>query len=257
MTKPLPPQGRLQSFGEEIANSVSSGIGLMAVIAGIPLLVGSAIQRRNEFSLAGAIVFAAAMVTLYLTSTIYHALPRGRIKRLFRLFDHSAIFLLIAGTYTPFALGALRGVWAWTLLGVLWGLAILGIGFKAFGGLKYRWLSILLYVCMGWMALFAIRLFWLRVGFQGLLRNRVLLGEASPVQPLDLAPFRERGNNLSFLRRPLVCRVGKAILIWAHRNRCTSPSDCIAIATQQRAPIYVSLDVWDEVRDMTEALREM
>jgi len=169
MTKPLPPQGRLQSFGEEIANSVSSGIGLMAVIAGIPLLVGSAIQRRNEFSLAGAIVFAAAMVTLYLTSTIYHALPRGRIKRLFRLFDHSAIFLLIAGTYTPFALGALRGVWAWTLLGVLWGLAILGIGFKAFGGLKYRWLSILLYVCMGWMALFAIRLFWLRVGFQGLL----------------------------------------------------------------------------------------
>jgi hemolysin III len=151
MTKPLPPEGRLQSLGEEIANSLSSGIGLMAVIAGIPLLVGSAIQRRNEFSLAGAIVFAAAMVILYLTSTIYHALPRGRIKRLFRLFDHSAIFLLIAATYTPFALGALRGVWAWTLFGVLWGLAILGIGF----------------------------------------------------------PFRERGNSLSFLRSPLVCRVGR------------------------------------------------
>ena len=167
MTKPLLPEGRLQSLGEEIANSLSSGIGLMAVVAGIPLLVGSAIQRRNAFSLAGAIVFAAAMVAMYLTSTIYHALPRGRIKRLFRLFDHSAIFLLIAGTYTPFALGALRGVWAWTLFGVLWGLAILGIGFKAFGALKYRWLSILLYVCMGWMALFAIRLFWLRVGFQG------------------------------------------------------------------------------------------
>jgi hemolysin III len=169
MTKPLPPEGRLQSLGEEIANSLSSGIGLMAVIAGIPLLLGSAIQRQNEFSLAGAIVFAAAMVTLYLTSTIYHALPRGRIKRLFRLFDHSAIFLLIAGTFTPFALGALRGVWAWTLFGVVWGLAILGIGFKVFGGLKYRSLSILWYVCMGWMALFAIRLFWLRVGFQGLL----------------------------------------------------------------------------------------
>jgi len=169
MTRPLLPEGRLQSLGEEIANSLSSAIGLMAIIAGLPLLVGSAIQRRNEFSVAGAIVFAAAMVILYLTSRIYHALPRGRIKRLFRLFDHSAIFLLIAGTYTPFALGALRGVRAWTLFAVLWCLAILGIGFKAFGGLKYRWLSILLYLCMGWMALFAIRLFWLRVGFQGLL----------------------------------------------------------------------------------------
>ena len=102
MTRPLLPEGRLQSLGEEIANSLSSAIGLMAIIAGLPLLVGSAIQRRNEFSVAGAIVFAAAMVILYLTSTIYHALPRGRIKRLFRLFDHSAIFLLIAGTYTPF-----------------------------------------------------------------------------------------------------------------------------------------------------------
>jgi hemolysin III len=169
MTKLLPPEVRLQSWGEEIANSLSSGIGLIAIIAGIPLLVGSAIQRRNEFSLAGAIVFSAAMVTLYLTSTIYHALPRGRIKCLFRLFDHSAIFLLIAGTYTPFALGALRGAWGWTLFGVVWCLAILGIGFKVFGGLKFRRLSILWYVCMGWMALFAIRLFWLHVGFHGLL----------------------------------------------------------------------------------------
>src|SRR5215471_15657830 len=107
MTKPLLPEGRLQSLGEEIANSLSSGIGLMAVIAGIPLLVGSAIQRRNEFSLAGAIVFAAAMVILYLTSTIYHALPRGRIKRLFRLFDHSAIFLLIAATLYTLRTGSL------------------------------------------------------------------------------------------------------------------------------------------------------
>ena len=169
MTKLLPPEVRLQSWREEIANSLSSGIGLIAIIAGIPLLVGSAIQRRNEFSLAGAIVFSAAMVTLYLTSTIYHALPRGRTKSLFRLFDHSAIFLLIAGTYTPFALGALRGAWGWTLFGVVWCLAILGIGFKVFGGLKFRRLSILWYVCMGWMALFAIRLFWLHVGFHGLL----------------------------------------------------------------------------------------
>ena len=91
------------------------------------------------------------MVSLYLSSTIYRALPRTKIKRLFRLFDHSAIFLLIAGTYTPFALGALRGVWSWTLFSLVWSLAILGIGFKALRGLRYRWLSTGLYVVwVGW-----------------------------------------------------------------------------------------------------------
>ena len=169
MTKSLPPQGRLQSLSEEIANSVSSAIGLLAVITAIPFLVASASQRGSELSLVGAIIFAAAMVTLYLTSAIYHALPVGKTKRLFRLSDHSAIYLLIAGTFTPFALGALRSVLAWMLFASLWFLAIIGIGFKIFGGLKYRSLSILWYVVMGWMALFAIRLFWLRVGFQGLL----------------------------------------------------------------------------------------
>jgi hypothetical protein len=107
------------------------------------------------------IIFATTMVLLYLSSTIYHALLRTKIKRLFRLFDHSAIFLLIAGTYTPFALGALGGVWGWTLFNLVWLLAILGIGFKALGGLQYRWLSTGLYVGMGWMAVFAIRQFWL------------------------------------------------------------------------------------------------
>ena len=165
MTKSLPPQGRLQSLSEEIANSVSSAIGLLAVITAIPFLIASASQRGSELSLVGAIIFAAAMAALYLTSTIYHALPAGKTKRLFRLFDHSAIYLLIAGTFTPFALGALRSVWSWTLFAALWCLAIIGIGLKFFGGLRYRSLSILWYVGMGWMALFAIRLFWLRVGF--------------------------------------------------------------------------------------------
>jgi hemolysin III len=109
------------------------------------------------------------MVSLYLTSTIYHALPRTKVKRLFRLFDHSAIFLLIAGTYTPFFLGALRGAWGWTLFSLVWCLAILGIGFKALGGLQYRWLSTCLYVGMGWMAVFAIHQFWLHIPLEGLL----------------------------------------------------------------------------------------
>ena len=169
MAKPVASARRPQTPGEEIANSVSSGVGLLAVMAGIPLLVDSAIQRRNEFSLAGAIIFAVAMVTLYFASTIYHAVPEGRIKQLFHLLDHSAIYILIAGTYTPFALGALRGVWGWTLLGVVWSLAVLGISFKVLGGLQHQRLSILTYLGMGWLALFAIRPFWLHVQLPGLL----------------------------------------------------------------------------------------
>jgi hemolysin III len=169
MTKMLVTEERMQSRREEIANSVSSGVGLVAVIGGIPFLLGSAIQRGSKVSLAGVIMFAATMVSLYLSSTIYHALPRTKIKRLFRVFDHSAIFLLIAGTYTPFTLGALRGVWGWTLFSLVWGVAIIGIGFKVLGGLQYRWLSTGLYVGMGWMAVFAIRQFWLHVPLEGLL----------------------------------------------------------------------------------------
>jgi hemolysin III len=169
MIKTLVTEERVQSRREEIANSVSSGVGLVAIIGGIPFLFGSALQHGSKFSFAGAIIFAATMVSLYLSSTIYHALPRTKIKRLFRLFDHSAIFLLIAGTYTPFALGALRGVWGWTLFSLVWSLAILGIGFKALGGLQHRWLSTCLYVGMGWMAVFAIRQFWLHIPLEGLL----------------------------------------------------------------------------------------
>jgi hemolysin III len=160
---------RVQSVGEEIANSVSSGITLLAIICGIPFLIRSAAQHGSKLSLAGVIVFAIAMAILYLASTIYHALPRTGLKKLFRLFDHSAIFLLIAGTYTPFALGPLRGPWGWVLLGTVWCLAFLGIGFKALGGLRYRLVSICFYVGMGWMAVFAVRLFWVHVPLAGLL----------------------------------------------------------------------------------------
>jgi hemolysin III len=133
------------------------------------MLVASALQRRSEFSLAGTIIFAGAMVLLYLASTIYHAVPEGKIKQFFHLLDHAAIYILIAGTYTPFALGAMRGVWGWTLFGVVWGLAILGVSFKVLGGLKRPRLSILTYLGMGWLALFAIRLFWLHIQLPGLL----------------------------------------------------------------------------------------
>jgi hemolysin III len=117
-----------------MANSASAGVGLLAVMVGIPSLVGSAIRRGDQWSLVGIVIFALSMVSLYLASTIYHAVPQGKTKEFFHLLDHSAIYVLIAGTYTPFALGALRGVWGWTLFGVVWTLAVLGICFKVFGG---------------------------------------------------------------------------------------------------------------------------
>lgn len=169
MAKALASEWRPQTLREEVANSVSSGVGLLAVMAGIPLLVGSAMQGGNEWSLVGKVIFALSMVSLYLASTIYHAVPQGKIKQLFHLFDHAAIYVLIAGTYTPFALGALRGAWGWTLFGVVWSLAVLGICFKMFGGLRFQRLSLFTYLGMGWMALAAIRLFWLHVQFAGLL----------------------------------------------------------------------------------------
>jgi hemolysin III len=168
MSKTMASQERFQSPGEEIANSVSSGVALLAILCGIPFLYGSAIHHGAR-NLTGVIIFSGSMVLLYLASTIYHALPRTNIKRLFRLFDHSAIYLLIAGTYTPFALGPLRGPLGFTLLGVIWCLAIVGIGFKALTGMRYRWVSICFYIGMGWMAIFAVRAFWVHVPLPGLI----------------------------------------------------------------------------------------
>jgi hemolysin III len=106
-------------------------------------------------------------VLLYLASTLYHALPRHKARRVFRVIDHSAIFLLIAGTYTPFTLGVLRGAWGWTLFGLVWSLAVLGVTLKTLGGSRDRQWSTPLYLSMGWLALIAIRPLWLRLPVSG------------------------------------------------------------------------------------------
>jgi hemolysin III len=108
------------------------------------------------------------MVLLYLASTLYHALPRSQAKRVFRVIERSGIFLLIAGTYTPFTLGVLRGPWGWTLLGLVWGLAAVGIGLTAIGGVRYPILSTAVYVAMGWLVLIAVRPLCLRMPMAGL-----------------------------------------------------------------------------------------
>lgn len=145
---------RAQTWGEEIANSVSHGLGLLAALGAAPVLIVAA-SGQAVASLVGATVFAATMVLLYFTSTLYHALPLGRAKRVLLRLDYCAIFLFIAGSYTPFALGALRGPWGWTLFGLVWALAAVGVVLKSTQRLNHPWASTGLYLGMGWLVLIA------------------------------------------------------------------------------------------------------
>lgn len=159
---------RPQSRGEELANSLVHGTGLLASLAALPLLVVSASRRHEPLYLVGSAIFGVTMVLLYLASTVYHALPASGAKRVFRVLDHSAIYLLIAGTYTPFAFGALRGAWGWSIFGVIWALALLGIVSKLTVGFRYPRLSTLLYVAMGWMGMVAVQPLLAHVPLAGL-----------------------------------------------------------------------------------------
>jgi hemolysin III len=145
------------SRAEEIANSVSHGLGLLAAVVWAPILILGAIDKGEVGFLIGSCVFATTSILLYLMSTLYHGLRVGRTKKVFRILDHAAIYLLIAGTYTPFTLGVLQGTWGWVLLGLVWSLATAGIVLKATGALwNPRW-STLLYLAMGWLVLIAAK----------------------------------------------------------------------------------------------------
>ena len=165
----LPAAERLQSPGEEIANTVSHAVGLLGTLVAVPFLIGHAVRRGSTAGVVGTSVFGCTIVLLYLASTLYHALPRTRAKRVFRMLDHEAIFLFIAGTYTPFTLGVLRGVWGWSLLVIVWSLAVLGIVLNAVAKVRYRRFSTAVYLGMGWLMLIAIRPLWLRIPSSGLL----------------------------------------------------------------------------------------
>ncbi len=151
----LPP-ARGQTFGEEIANSASHAIGLVGAITGTPFLIIGVARDGDAVAILGASIFCAAMILLYSASSVYHALPVGRAKRLFFILDHSAIFLLIAGTYTPFTLGVLRDSVGVALFAVVWAIAIVGIGLKAFGKAGHPVVSTALYMAMGWLIVVAI-----------------------------------------------------------------------------------------------------
>lgn len=168
MTKEPATHGS-QTLGEEIANTVSHGLGLLLALAGAALLLVVTARAGSGWSIVGDSVFAATMVLLYLSSTLYHSLKPNKAKEVFRLLDHGAVFLLIAGTYTPFTLGVLRGPWGWTLLGLVWALAIGGIGMKAMFGARHMWLSVALYVTMGWLVVIAAKTVITHVQVAGLL----------------------------------------------------------------------------------------
>jgi hemolysin III len=145
------------SFGEEVANSVTHGVGWLLSIGGLATLVTFAAITGGALRVVSCSIFGATLVLLYTASTLYHALPSERAKHIFRVLDHSSIFLLIAGTYTPLSLVAVGGPWGWSLFGSIWFLALVGVLLNTIAHGRWRWLSIVLYVGMGWLVVIAIR----------------------------------------------------------------------------------------------------
>jgi hemolysin III len=145
------------SLSEEIASSVTHGIGLLLAVAALVVMVVFAALRGTAWHVVSCSIYGTTMVLMFAASTLYHSFPWPRAKAVLKVIDHSAIYLLIAGTYTPFLLISLRGPWGWSLFGVVWGLALVGVVFKIFFAGRFKLLSTLVYVGMGWMVVVAIR----------------------------------------------------------------------------------------------------
>jgi hemolysin III len=151
-----PDPDRPQTWGEELANSISHGVGFVLAIASLPVLLGfRSADNSSAINIVAICIFSATMTLLYGISTLYHALPAGRAKTWLNRCDHAAIYLFIAGSYTPFVLGVLRGGWGWSLFGVVWAMAALGFTAKMFNRLRHPLWSTGLYVVMGWVAVVA------------------------------------------------------------------------------------------------------
>jgi hemolysin III len=144
--------GPTYTFGEEIANSVTHGLGWLLSAGGLGLIVTLAALNRGAVEIVAVSVFCGTLIVLYGASTLYHALPGARAKRILRVLDHSAIYLLIAGTYTPVALAIVGGTKGWVLFGTIWSLAVIGVGVTVVGFKGAHWVEMALYLSMGWMA---------------------------------------------------------------------------------------------------------
>ncbi|MHB8769518.1 MAG: PAQR family membrane homeostasis protein TrhA [Syntrophales bacterium] len=142
---------------EEIFHSITHGIGAALAVAGLVVLVVLAAQRGDTWCIVSFSIYGGALTLLYLASTLYHSFQDERLKRFFRHFDHLSIFLLIAGTYTPVTLISLRGVWGWTLFALIWGFAAAGIVYELLFLGRYKWVSVTIYLAMGWLAVVAVK----------------------------------------------------------------------------------------------------
>jgi hemolysin III len=141
---------------EELANALTHGVGAVASVVGAAVLIVMAAMTRDAWLIVSVSVFATTLLALYSASTLYHAVRSPALKARLKVLDHAAIYLLIAGSYTPFMIGALRGGWGWSLFGVIWGLAVVGIGLKLVFTGRFRLLSTAVYVAMGWLILVGV-----------------------------------------------------------------------------------------------------
>jgi hemolysin III len=144
-------------LSEEIAHSVTHGIGIVLAIAALAIMTAFAAVFGTARHIVGCSIFGTTMIILYTASTLYHGIQNEKAKKVFRVFDHSAIFLLIAGTYTPFTLICLKGAWGWTFFGIIWGLAVFGVLLQTISKMRFEVLSLILYVAMGWMSVVAFK----------------------------------------------------------------------------------------------------
>jgi len=153
----MPSEQHTDISREELANAITHGFGLLLSIAGAIALIAVSMLHGTAWHIVSCTAYGTTLVLLYLSSTLYHAISAPRLKPTLRLFDHSAVYLLIAGTYTPFTLVNLRGGWGWTLFGVVWGLTLVGIGFKYLAIGRFLVMSTIIYVFMGWLVVLGIK----------------------------------------------------------------------------------------------------
>ncbi|MDQ0217833.1 hemolysin III family protein [Peribacillus cavernae] len=140
---------------EELVNAITHGIGVLLSIAALVFLILISARQGSSWHVAAATIYGISMLVLYTASTLVHSFPPGKAKDIFEIFDHSAIYFFIAGTYTPFMLLVINGALGWTLLGIVWGVALVGVVFKAFFVKKFLYLSTILYIAMGWLIVIA------------------------------------------------------------------------------------------------------
>src|SRR6056297_2132359 len=159
---------------EELFNSISHGLGVLFAITALVLISVFSARTTDPWKIVSGVIYGVSLIALFMASTLYHAFPEGKVKDVFEIMDHSAIFILIAGTYTPFTLVCLRGPIGWTIFGIVWGLTLYGIVYEIFFVNKFVILSTLIYIFMGWLIVFAMAslaeslppagLFWLVLG---------------------------------------------------------------------------------------------